>query len=164
MCRCGAIRTDKERNTLYDGPSTCRAAVMVGGVIDCKYGCVGLGDCVKVCPTGALALSDEKISVDMQKCIGCGNCVKACPRILFQFVPPQEHIYSVACNNIEGGGYVKTVCKKGCIACGICAQVSDSPFFMKGNLSYIDYGKAKLKPQEEAKGKCPTKCIVKINA
>lgn len=37
--------------------------------------------CVKSCPTGAMAKSDETglVSVDGEVCIGCGTCVASCP-------------------------------------------------------------------------------------
>lgn len=40
--------------------------------------CTRCGDCVSVCPTGALTL-DDKISTDAGACILCCACVKVCP-------------------------------------------------------------------------------------
>jgi|WetSurSiteA1Bulk_404760.scaffolds.fasta_scaffold14071_2 uncharacterized protein len=40
--------------------------------------CIGCGDCEKVCPTGALEVIDEKITLDKRKCIGCASCMAAC--------------------------------------------------------------------------------------
>ena len=166
VCRCGADQDQKKSSHQYLGPQTCAFAHIVGAALDCKYGCMGLGDCAKVCPTKAISIQRKKVYVDIKKCIGCGNCVKACPRKLFEFIPLGKTlgIYYVACNNKEKAGYVRAVCTRGCISCTLCAKVENSPFYIKDNLSYIDYDKVKEeKPLAEAKGKCPTHCIDMID-
>lgn len=167
VCRCGAEETEKKISTKYLGPKTCRAAQITGGALDCTYGCLGFGDCLKVCPIGALTLNKKKIQVDISKCTACGQCIKICPRNLFSVIslPKVAGFYSVACNNKEKAMNVKMVCSRGCIACTICTRVAESPYYTKDNLSYIDYAKpAKLETLQEAKDKCPTKCIFKLDA
>jgi len=167
VCSCGAQSTEKKASNQYLGPESCRAAQITGGAIDCVYGCFGFNDCVEVCPVGALSLENRKIKVDISKCTGCGQCIKACPRKLFKLVSLSKDtgVWSVACSNKEKAINVKKVCSRGCIGCTICTRVTESPFFMKGTLSYIDYSKAnRLEALEEAKNKCPTKCIFKIDA
>jgi RnfABCDGE-type electron transport complex B subunit len=166
ICRCGAQEGEKKASTRYQGISTCKAADIIGGAIDCLYGCLAFGDCISVCPTGAITLENKKIYVDPKKCISCAKCVTACPRKLFEIVPVKEEYgaYFVACNNKEKCKYVRDVCGRGCISCGICVRVNDSPFYLKDNLSYIDYSRIKGKqPLEEAKSKCPTKCILNVD-
>jgi len=46
--------------------------------------CTGCGECVKVCPAGAIALVDGKAHVYEEKCTGCGVCVDACPEGVIQ--------------------------------------------------------------------------------
>ena len=41
--------------------------------------CTLQGDCVKICPVGALSISNKTLDTDLEKCIGCGLCVTACP-------------------------------------------------------------------------------------
>ncbi|MEI8350277.1 MAG: RnfABCDGE type electron transport complex subunit B [Candidatus Omnitrophota bacterium] len=164
ICRCQAGKKEKNISFVYQGPKTCRAAEFVSN-IDCAYGCFGFGDCVTVCPVKAISLFDTHICVDRKKCIGCGKCAKMCPRKLFELVPRVgTTTYYVGCNNKEKALSVRAVCSSGCIACGICVKVKDSPFYLKQNLSYIDYAKIDLEtPLAEAKAKCPTKCIAQSN-
>ena len=160
-CRCGAEGDEKKASSQYSGPKTCKAADIIGGVIDCSWGCLGLGDCVLVCPVKALSISNKKVYVDIKKCIGCGKCIKACPRDLFELVRIDQapFIYSVCCSNKEKAIEVKKVCKRGCIGCGICVKVSDA-YYIKDYLSHIDRSKTSEKePLENGKNKCPTKCI-----
>ncbi len=163
ICRCGATGGQKKQSTQYNGPRTCRAANITGGVLDCDWGCIGFGDCVNVCPAGALTLKDRKIYIDINKCISCGKCIRACPRNLFELVPLIEGLdtYYVACSNKDKVLAVKGVCSRGCIGCGICTRVQDSPYRLKDNLSSIDRTESNLKKEslEEGKNKCPTKCI-----
>jgi ferredoxin len=164
VCQCGARAGEKKASNRYDGPAVCRAADISGGVLDCAYGCLAFGDCVGVCPVRAISLREQKITVDVIKCIGCGKCVKTCPRKLFELVPFKKGVpvFFVACSNKEKALAVKKVCSRGCIACGICAKVADSPFVIQDNLSRIDYKRIE-RPQAlfEAADKCPTKCILK---
>ena len=165
VCRCGAQSGEKKESAEYEGPLTCKATHIIGS-LDCIYGCLSYGDCVKACPTDAISLKNKKIYVDTKKCIACGKCVAACPRKLFELVPVLEGIgaYAVCCSNTEKLTNVKKVCSRGCIACGICTKVKDSPYYLKNNLSRIDFTKTKEEtPLRNGKEKCPTKCIFKLN-
>jgi electron transport complex protein RnfB len=162
VCRCGAEEGEKKVSFIYQGPLTCKAANLTGGAIDCSYGCLALGDCVKVCPVKVISIKNKKVYIDTKNCIGCGQCVKACPRKLFNLVPLKESkdIYYVACNNKDKVLAVKQVCTRGCIGCGICARVENSPYYIRDNLSNVDYKNANQnEPLEQGKTKCPTKCI-----
>lgn len=149
---------------IYDGLKTCSCANLVlGGQKACIWGCLGFGDCIKVCPVSAITMSSSKIpKVDINKCIGCGRCVEVCPKKLFSLIELEYRFY-IACSSHDSPQQTKEVCKVGCIACGICTKVAPSVFYLEENLSYIDYDKIdKLEPLEEAKNKCPVKCILKL--
>ena len=164
ICHCGADAGEKKNSHIYLGPETCKAASLIGAGLDCLYGCLGFGDCLLVCPANAISIKNKKVYVDRGKCIGCGKCAAACPRNLFEVIATKKEmplVYYVACNNKDKALNVKRVCSRGCISCAICIKVTDSPFVMRDNLSRIDREKVKSdKPLEEAKQKCPTKCIV----
>jgi len=46
--------------------------------IDSKK-CIGCGNCISVCPTGALSIVHEKAKLDQLRCRNCRACVAACP-------------------------------------------------------------------------------------
>ncbi|WP_300668653.1 4Fe-4S binding protein [Desulfoluna sp.] len=47
--------------------------------------CVGCHMCEKVCPTGAITVTDIAV-VHRDICRGCGQCVEACPRKAISFL------------------------------------------------------------------------------
>lgn len=161
VCRCGAAKEDKKTSSIYKGIESCQAAEITGGALDCIYGCLALGDCQEVCPTGAISIKNKKVQINQHKCILCGKCIQICPRNLFEMIPDKEfRNYFVACNNKDKLKEVKDVCSRGCITCGLCVRVENSPYQIKENLSKINYEQAREeKPLEEGKNKCPTKCI-----
>lgn len=46
--------------------------------------------CVDACPTQAIALSGNSLSVDSQSCIGCGSCATACPTSAIRAMKPSD--------------------------------------------------------------------------
>jgi len=165
VCKCGASKKEKKTSCEYKGPLSCVAADTIGAGLDCKYGCLGFGDCVSACPTGAISIKDGKVYINIHRCIACGKCIEICPRGLFSLVPLKDAmgVYYVACSNREKAKDVGKVCTRGCIACGICTKLEDSPFYLKDNLSHLDYNKTTLESTlKKAKEKCPTKCIYSL--
>lgn len=169
MVHCGINSKTRQIAANYSGIRDCASAnlIMQGGMA-CKYGCLGFGDCVEVCPVDAIIMKNGTPIIDTEKCIGCGACVKACPRNIISLRShiPGEKIICVACNNPEPGRQVRIVCKIGCIACGICQKLSEGVFEIKDNLSRLNLGKMRQKKEvdwDTIIQKCPTKCILEIH-
>jgi ferredoxin len=70
-----------------------------------------------------------------------------------------ENMMAVACNNKEAGKVTRSMCKVGCIACGLCSKQTEL-FSVANNLAKMDY--EKYEPDEKtdtAYSKCPT-CVI----
>lgn len=127
----------------YQGIEDCVAANLVlGGQKECVFGCLGFGTCVKVCPFGAIRMSEQGLPVvDEDKCKACNKCVEACPKRLFSLVPVTHPVY-VACSSHDIGKDTKAVCPVGCIACRLCEKACKfDAIHVVDNLAVIDYNK-----------------------
>ncbi len=163
VVHCNAHTGDKAFFAQYAGLPSCTAANALPNAQACKFGCLGFGDCVRACKFDALHIIDGLASVDYDKCTGCGACVGTCPRDLIEMVPfRRENIMTVACRSRETSGATRSMCKVGCIGCGLCAGQSDL-FSVEDNLARIDY--ERFEPTEQAGAamdKCPTKVIIYV--
>jgi NADPH-dependent glutamate synthase beta subunit-like oxidoreductase len=67
---------------IYSGINTCQAlTALFGGKRECDIGCLGCGDCVRVCLFNAIKLGPDGYPViDEANCVGCGACERACPK------------------------------------------------------------------------------------
>jgi len=162
VVKCGGGKSLAVERAEYRGIENCTAAELVaGGSKACTYGCLGLGDCVKVCPFDAIHMGEDGLPhVVEEKCTGCGLCVEACPRKIIELVPCQNRV-AVACNSRDKGAVVRKACKVGCIACMICVKNAPEGYLVSDNLARVNYEKGDA-AAEPALAKCPTKCIVKL--
>jgi heterodisulfide reductase subunit A-like polyferredoxin len=105
----------------------------------CAYGCLGCGECVKVCKFGAIALNEKNLAqVDQEKCIACGACVRACPRGLIR-LHDCANVIAVRCSNRDKGADAKKVCAVSCIGCGICQKTCTAgAVTVQENLAVVD--------------------------
>lgn len=97
---CSSNKQFKLKRTLSNEGHTCFMAKTVQGTgIDCKFACIGLGDCAKVCPQQAISIVNST-AVISDLCCGCGACLDVCPQHIIKMIPiNQEKI--VLCNNVN---------------------------------------------------------------
>lgn len=128
---------------IYKGIENCVAANLVlGGQKACVYGCLGFGDCEKVCPFDAITMSKDGLPVvNETKCKACNKCVLICPKKLFSLIPITGKVY-VACKSHDLGKDTRLACPVGCIACRKCEQICPADaIHVVDNLAVIDYHK-----------------------
>lgn len=138
----GAV-TGARRKAEYEGFQDCLAASKVGGngVLACKFGCLGYGNCVKACQYDAISVVDGVAKVDSEKCTGCMVCAAACPRDLIIPVAYDKHVI-IACASHAKGAVTVRGCSQGCIGCGICTKICPhAAITVDKNLATIDYDK-----------------------
>ncbi len=140
---CQGGKNMARQSVEYNGLKTCRAAALFfGGDKDCAYGCLGYGDCIKVCPFAAISLGENGlIVIDPQKCVGCGMCVSECPKAMISLVPQRAQVF-IACRSEDRGKRVAQVCERGCIACRRCVRACpEAAITIEDNLAKIDFQK-----------------------
>jgi Na+-translocating ferredoxin:NAD+ oxidoreductase subunit B len=144
----------------YNGVKDCNALhALYGGDKQCKYSCLALGSCIRVCPVDAIDYDAEGLVwVDKDACIGCGKCVDICPTGVMRWIPYGADMI-VACHSKDRGPVTRRYCSVGCIACKICEKESpDGGYLVADFLSVIDY--TRTGERVKAAGKCPTQCII----
>jgi len=167
VVKCLGTPEKRPRINIYDGISNCLSASnnFIGDTA-CKYGCLGLGDCVRVCKFDAIYI--DKTSglpvVSEENCTGCGACIKVCPRHIIELrkMGPKGKRIFVSCVNKDKGAAAIKVCKTACIGCNKC--VRECPFeaiAINDFLAYIDFEKCKL--CRKCVIVCPTKVIFETN-
>lgn len=158
---CGGDCDKAKQDYEYCGIRDCSKMAFVpgGGPKSCDSGCLGYGNCVKVCPFDAIHIVNGVAVVDRDKCKACGKCVEACPKHLISLIPYQAK-YAVNCSSKDKGPVTMKVCQAGCIGCGICVKnCPNQAVTVKEFHAVID--------QEKCAGcgicaqKCPKKIIVK---
>ncbi|MDL2294044.1 4Fe-4S binding protein [Ruminococcaceae bacterium OttesenSCG-928-D13] len=154
VVNCAGGSTRAENPGAGSPQNGCRGALEAGEkIIECGYGCLGLGDCVAACKLGAITVGPTGAAVvDREKCVGCGLCVGVCPRGLIRLSEPEFNIFT-RCQSAADGPTTRKVCATGCIACGICEKNCPAgAITVTGNRAVIDEAKC------IACGMCAVKC------
>ena len=153
---CETAKEDYE----YTGTHDCSMMAFVpgGGPKSCNYGCLGNGDCVRVCPFDAIHVINGVAVVDKDACKACNKCVEACPKQLIELVPYTANRI-VACSSKDKGPDVNKACGVGCIGCQLCKKNCPSDAITVDSfLAKIDYDKCT--DCGICKEKCPKKTII----
>lgn len=162
VVRCAGDKCARPKNANYDGAKSCAVAnATFAGETGCAFGCIGLGDCVKVCQFDALKMNPETglPEVDEEKCVACGACAKACPKLVIELrkknaakTPNAKRVW-VSCVNKDKGAVAMKACKNSCIGCGKCQKACKfEAITIENNLAFIDAEKCK------ACGMCVAEC------
>ena len=146
----------------YDGIATCAAAkASYGGTGACHFGCIGLGDCARVCDEKAICIRDGLARVLPDRCIACGRCAKACPNGLLS-LRPLENTVAVRCSSADNGRATKLACSAGCIGCRMCEKkCPNGAVTVRDFHAVIDY--AKCTGCGVCTTVCPTKAITHLH-
>ena len=132
---CNATRDKVE----YHGIQSCAAARLLGGKGACAFGCLGLGDCLSVCPSGAICIENGIAHINTRVCTGCGMCTRTCPNHLISLMDDVEKVL-VTCSNTEKGAVTRQACTHGCLGCRRCErECPQKAITVKDNLAVIDY-------------------------
>lgn len=150
------------KKAVCDYTASCAASTyLYGGPNSCSYGCLGCGDCAKVCPTDAICFKDGVARINSKICIGCGMCVSECPKKVI-VLHSRENKIAVTCNSLDKGAVARKNCKNACIGCKKCElNCPTGAIKVENNLARIDYEKC------TSCGKCaevcPTGCIHNVD-
>ncbi len=139
----------------YDGMKNCRLVnLQYKGDKACAYACLGYGDCVNVCPVGAITIENGVAKIQPTKCVGCGMCVKECPCGVIHIINDTSRVV-VECSSHDKGAVTRKACTNGCIACGKCEKsCPNGAITVINNLATINYSKC------EGCGVCAEVCPV----
>jgi electron transport complex protein RnfB len=167
VVRCNGSCDNRQKTSIYDGSPSCAVmASLFAGDTDCRYGCLGQGDCELSCKFDAIKMDSRTglPEVDQDKCTACGACVKVCPNMIIELRNKglKNRRIFVSCINKDKGGVAKKACVVACIGCTKCQKVcSYDAITMSNNLAYIDYNKCKL--CRKCVIECPTRAIWEVN-
>ena len=162
--RCAGSHAKAVKANEYHGVEDCVAAnLLFGGHKSCKYGCLGLGTCVKGCPFNAMIMSEDGLPIiDPDKCTGCGKCETICPKKVIAMMPIGASV-RVNCNSHDKGPVAKKACGAACIGCTLCMkECPHGAIKMDNSLAVVDPKVCMEKCNDPVcLAKCPTKAIRK---
>ena len=96
---CSCNKECKLNRSLFNEQYTCTMAKTVfGSSLDCKIACLGLGDCVKICPQEAIKI-ENMTAVITDNCCGCGKCVSICPQKIIDLIPADTKRMVICAND-----------------------------------------------------------------
>ena len=165
VVHCRGDNSARQKKMNYYGIQSCEAAKQLfGGEGACAFGCLGYGDCQKVCPSTAICVENGLARINTLFCTGCGLCAKTCPNNLISVKAAGGLAVSVLCKNIEKGALVRKECANGCIGCGKCVRECPAgAITLEENLARIDYSKCVPYRSQAENGcaRCAAVCVTR---
>ncbi len=123
------------------GFESCKEAMLYSNPGDnslCTTGCIGLGDCTKVCRYDAVSMVNGTAKVDTDKCVGCKDCVYTCSRKLIKIVP-YKGARMIPCSSVADYKEKAEICAVGCAGCGDCEEnCPNDAIYMEGRHCVVD--------------------------
>ncbi|MDR3313426.1 MAG: RnfABCDGE type electron transport complex subunit B [Oscillospiraceae bacterium] len=156
--RCNGTTANCKLSHEYRGEQSCAASsLLFSGQKQCNYGCLGFGDCARVCPEDAISFRDGVAVVDPQVCIGCAACVKACPKKIIVLEETRGRAVN-RCSSKAPGAVSRKQCSVSCLGCRLCERnCPEKAVTVENNLAYVDM--ARCTGCGLCISKCPTKCL-----
>lgn len=106
----------------WRGLPSCRlAAEHDEGSLNCPYGCLGLGDCARLCPYGAIKMEGGFPRRQIGLCRGCGLCREICPKKLWSLESFEGRAF-IACSARSPLKINADYCPQACLGCGRCKK------------------------------------------
>ena len=82
----------------YNPGQSCKTVSQIyESINDCRFSCIGLGDCVNSCPQEAIVIKNNT-AVVTNLCCGCGNCVEECPKHIIKLMRLETNECQLCCN------------------------------------------------------------------
>ena len=164
--KCRGTKTAAVMAASYKGIPDCAAAKLIqGGPKACKYGCLGFGNCVRVCPFGAMTMGADGLPViEKDICTGCGKCVTTCPQGLLVLQSLRAPV-QVSCSSHDKGPAARKSCKNACLGCGLCMRnCANGAIKIDKFVAVIDSNKCLNCTDTTCLSKCPTGAIKAFGA
>lgn len=140
--KCSADGRAAEKFTEM-GITTCAEAAKLDpkSLNLCTTGCLGLGDCTKVCRYDAIKIEGGHARVDSDKCVACRDCTVVCPMHVISVVPYKGQKL-VPCSSVDDYEEKAQVCSSGCIFCEDCkSNCPNDAIYTEDKHTVIDYEK-----------------------
>ena len=158
VCQGSFLHTPRKGK--YTGMETCRGAKLAAGSTKlCTWGCLGYGDCTRVCKFGAIRMNVKKglPRVDYKKCTSCRMCISECPQGILAGIPFNQKGAIPLCSNVSPDKKrAAKSCRIACIKCELCVRSCPKQcIVMKNNIPVVDW--SKCDSCRVCVEKCPTK-------
>lgn len=98
LVMCSSEKEFAIKHSIFNKEYTCfMAKSAFGSGTDCKFACIGLGDCLRICPQNAIYIKNNTAIIS-NNCCGCGKCIEVCPQQIIKMVP-RDTKSIVLCNH-----------------------------------------------------------------